>query len=120
LDGTKIVDNNADLWDGSLDSTINVTEAGKLGGHEVWTGTNITGDGDPTYELGATSGLTRVGRIVTNDGWIYGITPLNQYQDPVYALSGDLTVAPEPSSALLLATGLVLPLLLRMRRISAV
>ena len=40
LNGTKLVDDNADLWDGSLDVALNVDESGSEYSYLVWTGTS--------------------------------------------------------------------------------
>lgn len=126
LDGiSKIADNYADLWDGSLDNVI-LTEAGTApGNYNVAVGTFATGQTDTDRPLGDidASDLNRIQAGVTNNTsfrwarvWNVDGTQ-NQY---FYAMSDILTVqnvvaVPEPS-----AVGLVgfagIAFLLRRRR----
>lgn len=113
LDGIKIADDNADLWDGSLDATLNVDELGNPSFANVWTGTRsdgvkapiVSGGGGP---LGTGSAPARDGgpgpRIGlpnhTEYRWIFaGVVSYNSYL-PLYGLSGTL-VAPVPLPAAL-------------------
>jgi hypothetical protein len=100
LDGTKIADNNADLWDGSLDAQIRLFETGTIGdGSGVWTGTDTSGVGIPTRVLG--SSTVRLGNpYTTGTAWIdlFDGNPMTAIGVHLYALSGELTVVPEPGT----------------------
>jgi hypothetical protein len=115
LDGvSKIADNNADLWDGTIDLPLNVTEAGNaLPQVSVWTGTASNGTKSTAVnanELGA--GAIAAGfSSATNAGWLLtsGLDPTSP--NPLYAISGVLTVAspildpgPRPEAAVSVPT----------------
>jgi hypothetical protein len=118
----KIADNNADLWDGNLDASIYYTEQGiQLAEMDpVWTGTDRNGTkavangGD---ELGSTpqAQYGRAGRGAGSFAWTwvesYNGPATDEY--PLYAISEELTVVPEPAS---LAMGLVGLTLMAARR----
>ncbi len=107
LDDSRLADNNADLWDAALDQHFRVTESGAIIGtiNAVYTGTSTTGEGSTV--LG--SSTPRIGRadVFNSSGWISytNANPANKL--PLYALSNVITVVPEPSTGLLLATGLL-------------
>ena len=120
---TKVADGFADMWDGSIDARINLTQT--LAGYNglVWTGSNEFGQ-IPTWGdqwLGDPAGEGPVGGSanVTNSGWLdSGAGNENPASLlPFYALSEELTVptVPEPGTMGLLglASG---ALLLRRRR----
>lgn len=96
LDGvSKIADNNADLWDGTLAHALNVTEAGNIMPQvPVWTGTASNGTKSTAVnanELGASavaSGLASA----TSAQWIFANGNDNISPNPFYAVSGVLTV----------------------------
>jgi len=107
LDGTRIADSYADLWDGSIDSPLNVDQYGNVYGHDwwsqasVWTGTDQYGY--RMYGLGCYGAAARIGgSYYTDYNWIAWC---NTYQDeshPFYAISSDLEIqdatVPEPGS----------------------
>lgn len=100
LDGSKIANDNADLWDGTLLHALNVTESGgTLSGILPWTGTNSsglkgTGTAGPLGGDPIAAGLTSA----TNSQWIVagGYDPFGPNPNPMYAISGVLTV-PNPA-----------------------
>jgi hypothetical protein len=109
VDGTtKIADNNADLWDGTLDNAIKFDETGSLTNIAyVWTGTSSSGiaTSDPLGSSKKTFGFTNS----TSSIWMdYGSTTDFFAELPLYALSGILTVAavPEPGMLILFSAGL--------------
>ena len=107
LDGTtKIVDDFSDMWDGSVDAALNLTQfLNTNGGFSVWTGTNTAGIGQSL--LGGSSGAAGEGRAdLTDSGWIRTGVTARTSPHTFYALSEQLTVVPEPATALLLASGL--------------
>lgn len=124
LDDTRIADDNADLWDDTLQAAFNTTEDGGTlppPNVFVWTGTD--GDGTGTgggFGLGGNALLATIGNASsTSEDWI-GIGGLitfagSELTFPLYGLSDELTVVPEPSSAVLAVVGMVLFVGLRRR-----
>jgi len=101
----RVADNYADLWDGSIDVPINVTQDGLTlvlaDGLTVWTGTDTSGNA--AYPLG--SGNVRYGDSKDppdyDDDWIsLGESKNSSIFRRLYAMSGELTVSsvPEPAS----------------------
>lgn len=126
LNDTKLVDDNADLWDGDLDNSLSVNQFGSpFGMLFVWTGTTPGGIGYSGFELGPPHPVldSRVGDIPsTNDFWISFAALSSSNTWPLYALSDTLTVPiPEPSTLVLFGLGflgLVGYVYRRMRRLS--
>ncbi len=120
LDGTTLIASNySDLWDGSLQSIINLTERGEIWSHWPYTGTKTDGtarDGGSHYgPLGP--GTTGQGNAGNPSEWVWRTwTGRNGDLLPLYALSMPLSVIPEPSSALLALLGLVGLLMMRRKR----
>ncbi len=112
LDDTLVADDNADLWDGLGNSPLRTSEDGTIhysDGHEIWTGTNSAGSTAGSTALGGTSGDARVGTLGSlGTAWINSFTnhPQNTLR-PMYAISAELTVVPEPSTLALAAFGVV-------------
>lgn len=99
LDGLKIADNNADLWDGSIQNALSTNSGGTVVDVTPWTGTKSDGTkstsgtaqplgGDPAA-AGSSSAI--------NGGWIFSSGYNNFTPNPIYAISDVLTVAPAPS-----------------------
>ncbi|WP_375329194.1 PEP-CTERM sorting domain-containing protein [Microcystis sp. BLCC-F210] len=115
IDGNRVANNNADLWDGSLQHPINRNNLDEISSHNrIWTGSNETGQrtnlsGYAAY-LGSDSTLgVRTGdRSLTDSGWIARSSSLFFSSWGLYAMSSVLTVpvqpepvtVPEPSSLL--------------------
>ena len=118
----RVADNYTDLWDGGIDRQIRRDE----GGHYLqtgypWTGTNKNGGrrniSGTYYVLGAIGGLaTRGDATYSNDKWV-AAEPLLSTDGfrPLYALSGPITVVPEPATVALLSLGCIGMLLGRRR-----
>jgi len=112
VDGVRIANSNADLWDGAILAPIAVWETDfPYAGEYAWTGT--ASNGVRSSELGG-SVTTTVGAtfIHTFSGWINaGTFDTPEFNRRLYAMSGVLTVVPEPStllfSVLAIAAGLV-------------
>jgi len=116
LNDTKLVDDYDDLWDGSIDVPLNIGQSGVLVSGtiatRVWTGTGA--DGTTAYGLGG-SGST-VGSVSSSTStWINFTFRTAAEHHRLYAISGVLTVVPEPCTAFLLASGLA-ALAVRRRR----
>ena len=106
IDGNRVANNNADLWDGSLQHPINRNNLGNGNLEQyVWTGSDSAGLKE--LELGAGSVLAG---FTTDDGnWISTKIISNSNPNPMYAMSSVLTVpgnqpepvtVPEPTSLL--------------------
>jgi len=120
LDGSKIADGYATLWDGDIDHAFNVDEDGNTvsGSQSVWTGSNSAGTHhEATRKIGGNypmKGYTdkTSSQWVANNIGGNGGDRNNPYR--VYALSEELTVAtttagniPEPSALLIWGLGLL-------------
>jgi len=123
LDGVEVAENNADLWDGSPAAPISTTEFGtNFTSAMVWTGTATDGTALPAYtnQLGsgnALNGYPMVHPPVTAYQWTMYYSPIGSTeQGAIYAISGVLTVVPEPSTYVLAAMGLATLALVRRRR----
>jgi hypothetical protein len=100
LDGvSKLADDNADLWDGTIDTPLNVSEAGNvIGGVTVWTGTAVNGTRSLAVnanELGATA-IAAGSNSATGSQWMLISGNDRTSPMPLYVISGVLTV---PSAA---------------------
>ena len=116
---TKVADDAADMWDGSIGTRLDLTELGTyLRDWDVMTGSAFTGTAKPGLTLGDSSGYVRVGYTDASDArWIdsWSGHPTTHVKG-FYALSEELTVIPEPASAALLLIGAPLLALRRRRR----
>ncbi|REJ40114.1 MAG: PEP-CTERM sorting domain-containing protein [Microcystis flos-aquae TF09] len=109
IDGNKVANNNADLWDGSIAKSIDRTQIDTSKNASVWTGTQAGGSTGsplgnaigfpPTANMGATN--------QTNSDWINAVNFVGVGQSAyLYGMSSVLTVpsaavsVPEPSSLL--------------------
>lgn len=140
LNDTRLANNYADLWDGSILRPLNVTEDGTIQpfafGVHVWTGTAADGSQLTGYELGNTNkhgspvaGSAYGTRLQSNSTWIFSSTeahtvgscnPICPLNNHIYALSSVLSVpsspVPEPSTHALLTLGLAALLVARRHR----
>ena len=125
LDGsTKIADNNADLWDETIDSPIDRDEHGASicgaggcsdedGDEEwIWTGTSYDGTAVIDAAFGAPFPAIATGLPVQDERWVWNDLTSAARQGRFYAISGFLTVPegtttiPAPASLLLFGLGL--------------
>jgi hypothetical protein len=107
LNDTILADNNADLWDSSIDNLFDVNEFGtSVSSMAVWTGT-LTNGTSAASALGASTVAVYGHTTQSLGGWIVSGQIPNVNPRPLYAISGTLTVVPEPNTAALLALGLI-------------
>lgn len=107
LNDTKLVDDYADLWDGTLDIPLNINEFAGIQSAVVWTGTDTNGSGASLAQLGTANPI--VGNsTLANASWVnFGTRGFTNNQE-LYGLSSILVVAiPAPGPLGLLAFGLV-------------
>jgi len=100
LNDTKIADDYADLWDGSIDNILDRDESGAEQYNKVvWTGTTSAGVKDGSLTLGnsGASSVTMGKSNLANGSWIDRGIPFDG-ADPyhLYGISGVLTVAAPP------------------------
>ena len=112
LNDTKLVDDNADLWDGSLDLAFNITKGGsEMPGNPitVWSGTQSDGTSLGTSALGGSDSLVGIGNFQsTGSSWINTSSASKGVLLPFYAISSVLTVVPEPTTSGLAISAMVL------------
>ena len=106
LNDTRLVDDNADLWDGSIDELFDVSELGCTCPEDialVWTGSTEVGILSKFGTLGTSHPVFGVS-FESDSRWIAFASsigfPMTMLQ--LYGVSSVLTVVPEPSSFLLL------------------
>jgi hypothetical protein len=114
LDGTTVIaDSFSDLWDGSLDASLDIDEKGMVSGfRDVWTGSEADGTGYSDRWLGSlVSQRGRNDLFLSNGWWISaGFSSSSAVSYGLYGLSAPLTVPtaiPEPSTLILLLAGLL-------------
>ena len=108
VDGTKIADNYADLWDGGIDMPINRTELDSTPDSiSVWMGTDADGHSLFHTPLGATP-IPMLGSFATagspddsDSSWVMDAVHPTSLAWPLYGMSGVITAVPEPSAFLL-------------------
>jgi hypothetical protein len=114
LNDTMLANNNADLWDGSIDNALNINQFGNTSySGNVWTGTLSTGT-KSFYCLGCNPNASNQAlpgySSAVNFTWIARDASLREDYNKgfrVYAISDTLTFVPEPSTALLMMAGLI-------------
>ncbi|MEM8945945.1 MAG: PEP-CTERM sorting domain-containing protein [Planctomycetota bacterium] len=103
---TRIADNYDDLWDGSLDAELNLSQSGDQVDNFVWTGTLATGVRNPFMELGLATQISGAGTTQSAGApWINATSAVASARLPVYAISEVLVAVPEPTSLALLMIG---------------
>jgi hypothetical protein len=89
---TKIANNYADLWDGSINSTLNLDERGASFSTDIFTGSFSNGTKDGGSVLGSIGNLTIGTTNNTSDYWMRIFGAASTSYLPVYALSDPLTI----------------------------
>jgi hypothetical protein len=114
INGNKVANNNADLWDGSIQTAINITQNDSAAGFpQVFTGTITNGTNqETTTVLGSSGGNVLYGNNGDTETnlWIWDDQTDSALEQSFYGMSGVLTVpgnqppapvtVPEPSSLL--------------------
>ncbi len=124
VDGVKVADSYGDMWDGSLDAVINVTETGGAPTDWIWTGSNTSGsqfiqptgvDAGKSLALGTDQHTkSTTGALTASSTWVTANAIDQSSEFSVYAISGELTfVVPEPAALQLLAVGVMLVVMRR-------
>ena len=117
LDGTtKVADDYTDLWDGGIDHAINKTENLATFSTDVWTGTATNGYVKSDKGMGSAKPADGKSHQ-TGNGWVYNHPAHNNGDKlPLYGISPELTIIPEPATMVMLVTGLLGLLLFARRR----
>lgn len=103
LNGVKVADSGADLWDGTILAPINLDEKLRIGPGKIATGTNPDGTRSATMPLGPTQFIEGLS-LTTDSTWISVSFAAPKQPFPFYAISEELTVAvPEPASMCLVS-----------------
>jgi hypothetical protein len=109
LDGVKIADDAADLWNGSLLCDLDINQFGNEKHHSVWTGTLTNGFKDEVYPLGSVTPRRGL-QPGSGAAWITNDTYDNNWGFPMYAISEVQTVqtvVPVPAAVWILGSGLL-------------
>jgi hypothetical protein len=118
--GELVASDNNDLWDGTISNPIQYTEQGNLVGQNyyAWTGTNYQGMEFYPYPVGGGDfGYVIIGNASAVDSsWIASAQYFNSDQLALYAMSGVLTVVPEPSAVMLSGLAALLCMTCHVRR----
>ncbi|NNC87642.1 MAG: PEP-CTERM sorting domain-containing protein [Akkermansiaceae bacterium] len=106
VNGVRLADDYADLWDGFLAAAYTTDENGNEVSGLAWTGMHSNGVARTGGALGEAVGRIHVGELgneAQSGGWSGdgASRPDNTEQNHLYGMSALLTVAPEPSGALL-------------------
>ena len=105
LDGVRLADGNADLWDGSLANPISLTESGDPLNTKVWTGSQKSGVRNGDWVIGDTGGgwvyygvSTGTGSGGGGSAWVDNLGESKGTAYAFYAISGILTAPVQSNS----------------------
>jgi hypothetical protein len=108
LDGMRIANDNEGLWGGTLLSPLSVLETGEPAvPTDVYTGTTLDGAMELEDYIGSTQYVVVGYSGADGADWISeGVYPLEfGYETPMYCISAELTVVPEPGTMTLACIG---------------
>ncbi len=98
---TKIADDQADLWDGTIDARLNLTQNGAVAsafpGNLPWTGTRFNGRVYPFAELGSGLEVAYGSTTQVNSAWVFAGQLTDRNSRPLYSISESITVPPSVS-----------------------
>jgi hypothetical protein len=113
LDGIRLADSAADLFDGSIMAPLKINQFEVEYASVVWSGTMSDGQAKSPAELGSATGASSIGLATSaaDDGWIdFNLTIGNIDLFPFYAISSPVTIpgapVPEPTTIVLLGSSL--------------
>jgi len=104
LNGELVAANNAELWSGQLLNAIRYTQSGAIQTNKVLAGTAINGLPSEVPLNGGNAKATFALPGAVDSTWIYTPPPAISF-GPYYAISGVLTVVPEPGTIGLASVG---------------
>ena len=123
LDGVRIANNYADLWDGFLFERLQIDEMGTPKDTAVWTGTMVDGTRDTAFnlQLGSSDAVATGFSGALGGAWLFNSYDRNPgTPNSLYAISSVLTVqtqaVPEPSTFVSCGLMLALSMFIRSRR----
>jgi PEP-CTERM motif-containing protein len=106
LDDIRIANNNAGLWGGTLLAPLDIDEHGAILNRRVWTGSNSNGTARHNAELASPSNGSEYGNSQqTGVQWMVAGASNPSILNSLYAISGELTVVPEPGTMSLACIG---------------
>lgn len=106
FNGDLIATSLADFWDGTLANAILYDQFAAAGFPDVWSGSDQSGTAVVGSEMGSANPRTGLANL-GNSRWIDDTVNNDFIPASLYGVSQQLTVVPEPSTALLLGLGLV-------------
>jgi PEP-CTERM motif len=114
VNGTKVADNltttagGVGLWGGSIKTNVDVKIDGLISDREVFTGSSSDGLKQASHYLGhnVPDWYAQTGLSYNKTYWIDGSFSGVSLDNPMYAVSQELTVVPEPSTYILLTMAL--------------
>ena len=101
LSGSRIANNNADLWDGTILASLSIDQHGVGFFFNVWTGTAQSGVGaTPSRQLGAPTSVKLGSAGSTDSRWVDRAISAAGSEQRLYGISAVLSVTavPEPST----------------------
>jgi hypothetical protein len=99
----QVASSKSDLWDGLLNSPINLTEKGTTPEdniNNVWTGTGNNGTVHHLFGLGSVLRLAGMGTSFSQTDWITTILSILSLEKRIYAMSEALTVPKEEATTI--------------------
>jgi len=98
IDGTRVANNSADLWDNSLINSVRNDDLGHEHNYPVWTGTGANGLGVGFAQPLGTAFPTYGQSDYASGQWVDFGVAANTTLRSIYGLSSELTLVPEPGT----------------------